>query len=134
MPYEILEHTADIGIKVTARTPEELFTDSAKAMFEIIADTCQISPQEKIEIEREAQGYDELLLEWLGELLYQYSTTELIFTEFRVHSLHPNFIKASAYGNKAEGRIKAEIKAVTYHDLEFKKTEKGYEAQVIFDV
>ena len=134
MPYETLEHTADIGIKVSAETPEELFVDSAKGMFEIIADTRLIKPQEKIQIEREADGYAELLVEWLRELLYQYSVTEIVFNEFSVLSLHPNFIKAIAWGDKAKSGIKAEIKAVTYHELEFKKTESGYEAKVIFDV
>ena len=103
-------------------------------MFAIIADARRIKPKEQIEIRQEAQGYDELLREWLQELLYQYSLSGIIFKEFVIQSLSQNAIKAIAWGENTPDKIKTEIKAVTYHELEFKKTKDGYEAKVIFDV
>lgn len=132
--FEILEHTADIGVRAFGRNPEEVFINAAGGMFAIIADTRRIKPKERIEIRQEARGYDELLRQWLQELLYRYSVSGIIFKEFIIQNLRQNAIKAIARGEKAPGKIKTEIKAVTYHELEFKKTKDGYEAKVIFDV
>lgn len=132
--FEFFEHTADIGIKAYGRHPEELFINAAKGMFDVIADTRQIKPKEQIEIQQEAQSYDELLRQWLQELLYQFSTTGIVFKEFTIQNLSPKAIKAVARGQKAPGKIKTEIKAVTFCELEFRETKNGYEAKVIFDV
>ena len=132
--FEILEHTADIGIRAFGSNPEEVFINAASGMFSIIADVRRIKPKEQVEIKQEARGYDELLRQWLQELLYQYSLSGIIFNEFVIKSLSENAIKAVARGQKAPDKIMAEIKAVTYHQLEFKKTKDGYEAKVIFDV
>ena len=133
-PYEILEHTADIGIKAYGKNPQELFINSARGMFDIIADTSAIKPKEQREIRQEADGYGELLRGWLSELLYQFSVSGIVFNEFSVRSLSPHTIKAIARGERAPHKIKTEIKAVTYHELEFRHVKDGYEAKVIFDV
>jgi SHS2 domain-containing protein len=134
MPYEILGHTADIGIKVKGGSPQEVFIDAAKGMFEVIADTAAIRPRAKRQIRQEAGGYDELLRLWLSELLYQFSVSGVVFNKFSIQNLTPQAIKAVAMGGRAPGKIKTEIKAVTYHELEFTHTKDGYEAKVIFDV
>lgn len=132
--YEFFEHTADIGVKAYGNTPEQVFINAAGAMFAIIADTRHIKSKEQREIIQEAQGYDELLRVWLQELLYHFSLSGIIFKEFTVQSLSPHAIKAIVWGEKAPDKIKTEIKAVTYHELEWTHTKNGYEAKVIFDV
>ncbi len=133
--YEITEHTADIGIRAFGADVQELFINAARGMFDIIADTHRIKPKEKAEIQEEATAADELLVAWLRELLYQYNTTGIIFNEFVIQSLSTTQIKAIAWGDRVpRDKIKAEIKAVTYHALELKQAPQGYEAKVIFDV
>lgn len=133
-PYQIFDHTADIGIKIHADTAEKIFVDAAGAMFDIITDTHRIKPNIQIEVKQEARDYDELLVGWLGELLYQYSVSGIVFKEFSVQELSPKAIRALCRGDQPGDEIKTEIKAVTYHELEFRKTPEGYEAKVIFDV
>ncbi len=134
-PYRIFGHTADIGIDVRGKTPEDVFINSAKAMFEIIADTSCIKSRKKVEIVKEARSYDELLREWLSELHYLYSVKRIVFGEFVIRELNDKIIKAVAFGQKLSyNKVKTEIKAVTYHGLEFKKTKDGFRARVIFDV
>ena len=133
-PYQLFDHTADIGITIRADTAEKIFVDAAGAMFDIITDTHRIKPKIQIEIKQEAESYDELLVGWLGELLYQYSVRGIVFKEFSVQELSPKAIRALCWGDKPADEIKTEIKAVTYHELEFKKTKDGFRARVIFDV
>jgi len=134
--YEFFEHTADIGLKIYGKTLTELFINAAEGMFEAIADTGTVAAQHTIEISisEQAENDAELLRLWLQELLYYYSTTEIVFVEFLIHTLTLNNLKATVKGDKAFGKIKTEIKAVTYHQLEVKRSKDGYEATVIFDV
>ena len=132
--YVFFEHTADIGIKAFGKTPQEVFVNAAHGMFSVIADTRRIKPKEEIEITQEASDYAELLRQWLQELLYQFSVTGIVFSRFSIKNLSSTNIKAAAFGDNAPDKIKTEIKAVTYHQLEFKKIKNGYEAKVIFDV
>jgi len=133
-PYEILEHTADIGIIVYGRSPKEIFINAACAMFEIIADTRRIKPKERIKIHEKADSYDELLLAWLRELLYRYSIDRAIPKDFEITKLNSKEIEATVSACRTAYALMAEIKAVTYHELEFKRTSSGYRAKVIFDV
>lgn len=132
--YEFIEHTADIGVRAFGRNPEEVFINAAGGMFAIIAESRRIQPKETLEIAVQADGYDELLRQWLQELLYHYSVTGNVFTEFTIQEIGSDAIKAVVRGDKAPGKIKTEIKAVTYHGLKFRKVKDGYEAEVIFDV
>ena len=80
---------------------------------------------------------DELMVNWLDELLYMHDTEGLIFKRFLVRSFEKNSLKATASGevlDPARHQIKAGIKAVTYHQLYVEKRGGLWEAQVIFDI
>jgi SHS2 domain-containing protein len=135
--YELIEHTADIGIKVKGRDLNELFNNSALAMFDIIAEKKEPKPRKqiKIKIEQEADDLEELFVNWLNELLSLSATKELIFSSFQIKKLDNYNIHAQATGEDFKNyRINSEIKAVTYHELKIEKTNSGWQAQVIFDV
>ena len=134
--YELIEHTADIGIRVRAADLEGLFEKSARAMFDIMAEGGK-SPalKKKVRIEQEADKLDELLVRWLNELLSLSETKELIFSGFRIERIEKNILKAEAEGSDIKDyRINKEIKAATYHELKLEQTPSGWQAEVIFDV
>ena len=135
--YELIDHTADIGIKVYAKELKEIFETAARAMFEIIADLKNVKPREKRTIELKGSATDELLIFWLSELLFQYEVYQILFADFAVDKISQFSIIANAYGQRFDKNlheIKTEIKAVTYHDLKIEKVNFGWQAQVIFDV
>ena len=138
--FEILEHTADIGIKAYGKTKREVFINSAKGMFEIIAGENK-NPKENFydKIKLEADNLEGLLFAWLNELLYIGETRLVILNKFRIKELSDFQIKAEVGGTKINPpsvKIEKEIKAVTYHRLEIKKDEESglWSAQVIFDI
>ena len=135
--YEIIEHTADIGIKVKGKDLKELFKNAAAAMFDLIAerkDTKAVS-RKKIKVEEDADDLEELFVNWLNELLSLSATKELIFPAFEIKKLDKKNLKAIAMGeNINKYKVNREIKAATYHALEIKEAESGWQAQVIFDV
>jgi len=136
--YELIEHTADVGIKVSGKDLKEIFIKAARAMFDIIAEPCSVCCKLKfknIDIKEEAQDEEQLLVEWLNELLSLSEAKELIFDKFQINNLTQNQLVVVASGYPRENyKINTEIKAATYHELKIEETKDGFKAQVIFDV
>lgn len=138
--FEILEHTADIGIAAYGKNKKEVFISAAKGMFEIIAgENKNLKENFYGKIKLEADNLEGLLFAWLNELLYIGETKLVILNKFEIKELSDYQIKAEVGGTKINPpsiKIEKEIKAVTYHRLEIKKDgESGlWKAQVIFDI
>jgi len=135
--YELIEHTADIGIKVQGNNLDELFRNAALAMFDIMVETKEpaVKKQTKLKIEQKADDLEELFVNWLNELLSLSATKELIFLEFQINKLDKNTLQAIAIGEAAANyKMNTEIKAATYHQLKLEKVNTGWQAEVIFDV
>ena len=141
--YEIIDHTADIGMKVYGRNLETLFLNAAKAMFEIMLEVIKKRPvfhkagNVKFLLNKQGNNLEEVFVAWLSELLYLFNTEGLIMERADIQKLDTSCIQSEVSGiifDKEFHRIKTEIKAITYHELEVKETDRGYEAQVIFDV
>ena len=136
--YELIEHTADISIRVRAQDLKGLFKNAALAMFDIIAEKktevrCQ--KPEKIIVKQKADNLEELFINWLNELLSLSATGELIFSDFQIHKLDENHLDATLIGSYIKGyRVNAEIKAATYHELKIEEDKTGWMVEVIFDV
>ena len=136
-PYEVIEHTADIGIRVKAKSLKQLFVNAGLAIFDIIAEKKPSfkAKQEKINIRQRGENIEELLVNWLNELLFLTATREVVFTGFRIKKIDAGLVEA--VGTAATGknyRINTEIKAATYHKLKVSKTKSGWQAEVILDV
>jgi len=138
--FEIIDHTADIGIVAYGKTKREVFINAAKGMFEIIAGgNRDLKENFYAKIKLEAKSLEDLLIAWLNELLYLSEVKLVILNKFIIKELSDGQIKAEVGGTKINHlsiRIKREVKAVTYHRLEIKKDEESglWRAQVIFDI
>lgn len=138
--FEIIDHTADIGIVAYGKTKKEVFINAAKGMFEIIAgENRDLKENFYAKIKLEAKSLEDLLIAWLNELLYLSEVKLVILNKFIIKELSDGQIKAEVGGTKINHlsiRIKREVKAVTYHRLEIKKDEESglWSAQVIFDI
>jgi len=135
--YELLEHTADIYLRVYGKDLKTLFKNSAIALFDIIAEKKHgKSPNSQtIIVNKAAENIEELLINWLSELLSLSDAKDLIFGKINVGKISDKRIEASVSGLPRENyRIKTEVKAATYHELKIEKTKSGWQAQIIFDV
>jgi len=135
--YEIIEHTADIGIRVKGSDLKELFRNAAAAMFDIIAEKKEpeVKKQAEIKIEQKADDLEELFVNWLNELLSLSATEELIFSGFQINKVDKNTLQALAIGEDIKNyKVNTEIKAATYHQLRLEQAKGGWQVEVIFDV
>ncbi|MEF8879217.1 MAG: archease [Candidatus Thermoplasmatota archaeon] len=134
--YDIIEHTADVGLKAYGENLDEAFENAAKGMFDIITDKSKVEPKGEYRIDLEANELDQLLVDWLSELLYLFDAEGQVFGSFDVDLNEKKLsLSAKVLGedfNTSKHKAGAEIKAVTYHMLEVKK-EPCY-VQVLFDI
>ena len=135
--YELIEHTADVGIKAYGKNISEAFANAAKGMFDIITDNSEIESIGEYEIHMQAHDLEQLLVDWLSELLFLNSAKNLVFGFFNVNvDEDNNSLLAHVFGEKynlSKHKIGVEIKAVTYHILEVRR-KRPYHVQVLFDI
>lgn len=142
MPYEIFEHTADIGLRVYGKDLEQLFKDAAEGFFNLATDLDVISRTGEpyaceIEMHFQEENAEELLMRWLQELLFLFSTRKLVLTRCRFATLTPMLLKlkAKAVQFDPERHVsRHEIKAVTFHGFRVLQNTAGWMAEVIFDI
>jgi len=136
-PYHTFNHTADLGLIITGKNMGDLYANAALAVFDIITDLARVEAHETRRILVEGGGLEDLLINYLREILYLYNGEHWLLKEIRVVRVDDNALEAEAQGEPLDGRkheIRKEIKAVTYHQAQVRKMKTGWEARVIFDV
>ncbi len=137
--YELIEHTADVGIRVKGKDLRDIFEEAALAMFDIIAEKKPQATGYRLQaagfkINQKAENVEELFVNWLNELLSLYAVKEKIFCKFLFNNLDERSLEATIEGcDIKEFRINTELKAATYHQLKVERTTTGWQAEVIFD-
>lgn len=133
------EHTADIGIEVSAPSLETLFSTAAIALFDLLIETDQ--PQTTLIIVRaiavDAGNPPELLVRWLAELLFLHETEHLVLKQLEIETLSDERITGVVYWERFDERrhrVRREIKGITYHQVSLREEPSGWRARVIVDV
>ena len=135
--FEVLDHTADIGLIIYGKDLPSLFEHAGEGFFHLITDLKTVKPQTERRVELESESLERLMVDWLSELLYLHEVDHLLFKEFRVESIGKKGLKAVAKGETFRDGIhiiKTGVKAVTHHQIRVEKKGGGWRAQVIFDL
>lgn len=128
-----IEHTADWAIRVHGATLPDLFVNAALGMYNLMADLSSVTPSLERVIEVKGVDAEALLVKWLNELIYHTEMDSEVFCGFSIQSLEPTSLRAMAYGSRGS-KLKKQIKAVTFHNLQIVSTSDGYEVTIVFDV
>jgi len=133
--FELIEHTADIGVVAAGGTLAEAFANAACGLFSIITDISKVRELESRIVKVKAADIESLLFNWMNELVYIFDVYHLLFSRFDVVELTDGSLKATCYGEKydpAVHELKLGVKSATFHMLEVDRAEK--KVQVIFDI
>ena len=134
--FEIIEHTADVGIRAFGRDIQEVFTNAARGMFSLITELDDVVEAEYRDIEITAPDAESLLVEWLNELIYLFDTENILFKRFDIAEIDKTKLRVRSYGERVDSskhRLKTGIKAATYHMLKIEQ-DLGCKAEVLFDI
>lgn len=133
--FELIEHTADMGLAAYGKDLPEAFANAAYGMFSIIAELAAVKEVETRRVEISGQDTESLLFEWLNSLLYYFDVEALIFRKFEIIEFGERHLAAVCHGEKynpSRHRLKTGIKSATYHMLEVDRQKNR--VKVIFDV
>jgi SHS2 domain-containing protein len=130
--YSELDHKADLALRVWGETFFALLTQSALGMYDLMG----VVADEKVRIDHqfliEISTPEMMLVDFLGELLYQAEDLKLAYSGFDF-ALNEEELKIWADGHPIQ-EVESTLKAVTYHDLEIMETDSGLETIITFDV
>jgi SHS2 domain-containing protein len=136
-PFEILEHTADVGVVAHGRTLAQAFVNAATGMFSIMTDLDRVEEHDGTDVSVRARDVEHLLVRWLAELLYHFDTDRMLFRRFVIQKISATELEASALGERIDPtrhELRSVIKAVTYHQLNVQRDEEQARVQVLFDI
>lgn len=134
--FQILEHTADVGLIARGHTLAEAFAAAAYGLSALMADLSQARPRTVREIEVAAGDLEGLLVAWLSELLYLFDAEGFLALEFDITSMSGQSLRAVVAGDAFDPerhRPGMAVKAITYHQVQVQQSD-GYRAQVYLDV
>jgi SHS2 domain-containing protein len=137
MPYRYLEHTADAGLSATGRSLAEVFASAAEGLAALLCDPETINPSSSIDVEASAPELESLMVEWLSEINYRFEVDRFAFRSFEVTEVSETQVKGTGHGERIDPSrhvIGAQVKAITYHQLEVKRTGDGWSARIIVDI
>ena len=135
--FEILEHTADIGLRARGKTKAELFANAALALESIAVDLETVRPESAYPIAATGEDDQALLVNWLSEVLYYLDGGRVVMCRFQVDELERGSVRGRGWGepwDNTRHRARVVVKGVTYHQLKLTKDSQGWCAEVFLDI
>jgi len=133
--FELLEHTADVGVRARGATLEEAFEQATLGLAEVLG-ARRPGQGEVVAVEVTAPDPGALLVDWLNEVLWLHET--------RGHAAIAAVRVERVTGDRAAGSVTFSstdlpadgtfVKAVTYHRLRVGRDADGWLAEVYLDV
>ena len=132
-PYQEVEHTADVALRVWGATQQELFAHAALGLAELLADELGPELEAWHDVALDSPDMETLLIDWINELIYLGEMHGCILDRYAFIALDPISLRARVTGHRAR-RIKKAVKAATFHNLEIEHAASGYAVTIVFDV
>jgi SHS2 domain-containing protein len=134
MTIEELTHTADVRIRVKAPSIAVLFTEAARGMMRVMYGGCDRGTVTE-ELALDADDLEELLHDFLSELLYLSDVREMVYCSFQVRIDRTHLVAIlEGIPFDRERHQGTEIKGVSYYGLQIVKEGESYATDILFDV
>jgi len=135
--YTLLDHTADLGIKIRGTDLKNLFENAGQALMHLMLRGKSLRKTSSKKIAVSGEDLADLMVRWLGEIHYLIEGENLVVNSINIHNIIPSRLEATLKTVPFDPNIHeilSEIKAVTYHQIEVTDNGNQWEARVIFDV
>ena len=135
--YELIDHTADFGIRVWGNSVINLFQNAAMALMDQLLEAGLSMEQQARQIKVEGDDLPDLMVNWLREILFLWVGEELLVRSVHIEALADSKLSARVQTEVFSPQhhvIKTEIKAVTYHQIQVAAVGRQWEARIILDI
>jgi SHS2 domain-containing protein len=136
---EVIDHTADVGLRVIATDLNELFETAAEGLLDyVVANRAEVQPNIEEHLELTAESPDELMIEWLNEVIFRSETQHRLYSKFVVRVVNDGKrLLATISGERIDRTrhvLDHEVKAVTRHGVSLEPCAEGWVAELILDI
>lgn len=135
--YTILEHPADLGIEARGANLAEAFEAAAEGLMSLLVDPATVQSLETRHVALSASDAGQLLVKWLGEILYLFDGENFVSSKFAINKWSDDSLSAEVAGEKLDPSrhvTRLDVKAITYHQLQVKQNQSGGQARVFLDI
>jgi len=135
--YRVTTRQSELVVKIFGASQADLFVNSAWALFNVMTDVDKIAVKDRLPLEVDGTDRDDLMVNWVRELLYLYQGSGYLLKEFYIREAKDTRVTAEVCGEKIDPdrhEIKKEITAVDYHQSRMEKTGDQWTAQLIFEL
>jgi SHS2 domain-containing protein len=134
--YHLIAHTADMGIEVQGGSLEVLFEQAALGLLAILGAE-QVTGREERLVEVTGYEVEEVLVNWLNELLYLVEIQAFLPAAFVMEAADRQGMRARVQGETYDPtgqRLEREVKAVTYHQLQVEEEDGRWRVRIFVDL
>lgn len=135
--FTFLDHTADMGIKIRGKDLIDLYERAGKALIHLMFEIRSYEKSTPIRISISGHDLEDLMVRWLGEILYLFDGEGLVITSIDIESLSSSQLEAvlgTTPFNPLTHEVIRDIKAVTYHQIQVVHKGDLWETRIIFDL
>ena len=140
MGYAFVDHTADVAADLTGRSAADLFASAAHALTDTITDLATVQPVVTQSVTLDAGSIEDLLVDWLNELLYRFEVRNLLVSAsaVTVREHHGRwYLEGSVAGDTfdpARHPSRVLVKSATYHGLHVTHEHDTWKTRIVFDI
>lgn len=135
--YRIIRSSPDLTLKIVGKTQAEVLANSAFALYDLMTDLEKVQEQDHLPLEVEGIDDDDLMVNWMRELLYLYQGSGYLLKEFEVHEARDFYVRAEGRGEKFDPdrhEIQKDIRTVVYRQCRMGRTGDHWTAQISFEL
>ena len=139
--WEVLESiaVADCALEIVGESLDDLFETAAGALAELMVDPATVPITRGRTLALTAPSRDLLLYDWIAELIFLKDAEQTVFTRARVEvsdDSPPRLTAWLAGGpiDPARTALRADPKAVTFHQFALEPTAGGWRARLVIDI
>ena len=139
MPFRFLDHVADIVIRVDAPDLESLLSDAGRALTAVMVDLDAVTPVDCVKFSVSGRDEQDLLYNFLEELLVYKDADALVFSQFDVSLSREGgslIARVRACGERVRSKHnpRADVKAISWHGFKVWYDASGWHAEVLLDL
>jgi SHS2 domain-containing protein len=140
MSFNIVSHTADVAVELTAPDMQGMLETTTAALRFLIAGSTNLAPATEAEIMVSGDSLEHLLVRWVNELIFLYDARgQLALSARRIQ------IRSGADGHRACAQVMmcntreamlqpdSDLKAATFHNLAVASVDGGLKATLVID-
>lgn len=140
MGYRFVDHTADVAADLSGRTLGELFQAAAHALTDTMTEIARVQPLVTQSVTLESGSLEDLLVDWLNELLYRFEVRDMLFSDATVSVEEHDggwHLTGSVVGEPFDADrhpTRVLVKGATYHALAITHDAELWRTRVVFDI